>query len=134
MESAKQVCTELFMAELTLVTLSEKGTQKEGNLVLLDDSPPLIFDSPPNDHHFLHFKETYLEIRKREIFSAQKMQKKQDKRILLQIWFYQSTIKPGAISIDHSCLLHFTKHENDDAILASGRRGRKLSPNTSICR
>ena len=43
MESAKQVCTELFMAELTLVTLSEKGTQKEGNLVLLDDSPPLIF-------------------------------------------------------------------------------------------
>ena len=43
MESAKQVCTELFMAELTLVTLSEKGTQKEGNLVLLDDSPPHIF-------------------------------------------------------------------------------------------
>ena len=28
MESAKQVCTELFMAELTLVTLSEKGTPK----------------------------------------------------------------------------------------------------------
>ena len=55
MESAKQVCTELFMAELTLVTLSEKGTQKEGNLVLLDDSPPLIFDSPPNDHHFWPF-------------------------------------------------------------------------------
>ena len=55
MESAKQVCTELFMAELTLVTLSEKGTQKEGNLVLLDDSPPLIFDSRLNDHHFWPF-------------------------------------------------------------------------------
>ena len=36
------MCTELFMAELTLVTLSEKGTQKDRNLLLLDDSPPLF--------------------------------------------------------------------------------------------